>query len=119
MNSLLYNELKKVTAAELDFNENTTHLFIPKTIKISNKSLQQGAIYKISLSEAITNPSSSSTLAANWNAGKVPQHKEYLVEILDRMATMIKVNGIAVEDQADNFYGWVPVDSIKILEKIC
>lgn len=119
MKKIVYNELKKVSVAQLEFDESTKSLFIPKTIKILNSSLKQGEVYRIKLEEFITNPYRSSTLASNWNNGVVPKHSEYIVEIVSKMANMIKVNGVAVEDQSDSFYGWLPVDKIEILEIIC
>lgn len=117
MNKILYNELKKVTATNITFDENTKELFIPKTLMISNKSLHKDQAYKIKLEPFVTNPYQGSTLASNWNSGIIPKHDEYLVEIIDKMANMIKVNGVAVEDNTDTFFGWLPDDSFTVISK--
>ena len=117
MNKILLNELKKVTATKLEFDDNTTSIFIPKTLKILNTSVKQGEVYKIRLEEFITNPYQSSTLASNWNNGIVPKHSEYIAEIVTKMANMIKINGVAVEDSSDSFYGWLPIEGFEILNR--
>lgn len=105
MKKILFDELNKVTSVKLDFNLSTTELFIPKTIKILNSALKKGSVYTIELADFIVMPGVSSTLASNWNGGIVPKHKKYIVEIVDNMANMIKVNGVAVDDNSDQFYG--------------
>ena len=116
MNKILYEQLKK-TSIPLEFDEDTKKLFIPKMIKFSSGLVKAGEIYRIKLSKSITNPDQNSTLASNWNNGIIPKHDEYIVEIISKMADMIKVNGVAVEDQSDNFYGWLPENSFEIIEK--
>lgn len=117
MNSIIKKELQKVTATELEFNDKTTSIFIPRSLKILSGSLKKDTIYRIKLDSLVTNPSSNSTLASNWNNNKVPKHSEYLIEVIDKLGNMIKVNGVAVEDQSDNFFGWLPTDSFEVLSK--
>ena len=117
MNKILYNELKKVTSTKIDFSEDDLKIFIPRSIKILNSSLKVGLVYIIKLNDTITDPFSGSTLASNWNRGIIPKHKEYIVEILEGMANMIKVNGVATEDNQDQFLGWLPLDGFETISR--
>lgn len=117
MNKILYNELKKVTSTKIDFSEDDLKIFIPRSIKILNSSLKVGSVYTIKLNDTITDPFSGSTLASNWNRGIIPKHKEYIVEILEGMANMIKVNGVATEDNQDQFIGWLPLDGFETISR--
>ena len=117
MNKIIQEQLSKVSMVTLEFDSNTTKLFIPQTVKINNKALQKGKIYRIRFNNSMVNPNVNSTLAANWNAGKVPQHYEYYAEIVDKMANMIKINGVAVEDATDNFFGWAPDDAFEVISQ--
>lgn len=117
MNKLLYKELQKVRATDIKFDENTTELFIPKTLIISNAALNKGVVYRIKLEPFITNPYQSSTLASNWNNGVIPKYDEYIVEIVDKMANMIKVNGVAAANTAEQFFGWLPDNGFTVIGK--
>ena len=117
MKKIIANELKKVSATKIEFDENTTSIFIPKTLKILNTSVKQGEVYRIRLEEFITNPYQSSTLASNWNNGVIPKHSEYIAEIVTKMANMIKINGVATDDYTDNFCGWLPIEGFEIINK--
>ena len=71
----------------------------------------------------IKSVSNKSTLTLNWNHGSIPKYKFYKVDILKIMAQMIKINGIAFDfinnhDIDEIWSGWLPLNSIKILEKI-
>lgn len=117
MNRILYNELNKVTATKIDFKRNDTQIFIPRSIKILNSSLKLGGIYRIRLKSFVINPSSNSTLASNWNKGIVPKYSEYLVEIIDNIGNMIKINGVAINDNSSQFIGWLPIDGFETISK--
>ena len=117
MKKIIADELKKVSVTKIEFDDNTTSIFIPKTLKILNTSVKQGEVYRIRLEECITNPYQSSTLASNWNNGVIPKHNEYIAEIVTKMANMIKVNGVAVDDYNDHFCGWLPTEGFEILNK--
>ena len=117
MNPLIKRELERVTSTDLKFDDSTTHIFIPKVTDLKS-CLEVGSVYEIELSDSLLNPVSSSNLTSNWNAGRVPKHNRYISEIISKMPKMIKVNGVACDDQTDNFFGWLPEDSIKIINKI-
>lgn len=118
MNKILYDQLKLVTETTIDFNENTTKLFIPRTIKLSSGSMKVGQAYRIRLESFITNPSPESTLASNWNNGIVPKYNEYIIEVSEKIGTMVKVIGVASEDHSSQFVGWLPIGGIEVLEKV-
>ena len=117
MNKLIKEQLLKVTATKIEFNDDTTELFIPKTLVISNASLKKGMVYRIKLEPFITNPNPSSTLASNWNNGIIPKYDEYYADIIDRMGVMIKVNAVAVEDNTSQFVGWLPDNGFTVISK--
>ena len=117
MNNIIRDELKKVTATEINFSDNDTKIFIPRSIKILNSSLKKNLIYRIKLNPSIIDSFSGSTLASNWNKGVIPKYDEYLVEIQDVMANMIKVNGVAVKDNSSQFVGWLPIDGFETLSR--
>ena len=116
MNKILLNELKKVTATEIDFDDNSTKIFIPRSLKISNRSIKIGKVYRILINKSIIN-SSSSILISNWNDGNFPKYDEYIVEIISKVGNMIKVNGVSVEDNSSQFFGWLPNDSFEIISE--
>ena len=122
MNKIIKDQLNKVRSVKLSFDDNTTQILIPKSSEVIPEALNQGDVYLINLNDKILNPSSNSTLAANWNSGRVPNHKLYKVEFLEKMGNMYKFNGIAVEDGVDlyneNWFGWIPEDCFKVEEKL-
>jgi len=117
MNKLIKDQLNNVTSTKIEYDENTTHIFIPKTIKVLNTSMKVGCIYDIELFDSIVNPPPSSTLASNWNNGVVPEYKLYTVEVISNTAKMIKVNGVAMENNASQFYGYLPSDGFEIIRR--
>ena len=122
MNKWISKELNKVKSTKINFNDKSTSIFIPKTSEILQDALNIGDIYLIRLSDKITNPASNSTLASNWNAGRVPNHSIYKAELLEVMNSMFKFNGIGIEDgneiYSDNWYGWIPKDCFEVIEKV-
>ena len=118
MNKLVFEQLNQVKSVDLIFDQDTTKLVIPKTTKVKPVAVKVGGVYKIDISDTILFPSESSTLASNWNGGKVPEYKRYLAEIISTMGNMVKVNGVAEDDSTNNFYGWLPFDGFEVLEKL-
>jgi len=119
MNKVIKDQLSKVRSVKLDYDNNTTELYIPKTVEVIPTALNQGDVYIIELEDFILNPLANSTLASNWNAGKVPKYKQYKVEFLEKIGTMYKFNGIALnngqEIYTENWYGWFPENSFKVI----
>lgn len=116
MNKLIRAQLEKVTVTDLDFNEDTTSILIPKTVKLGLKSLNVGGCFAITLSDVLLRMPSNSTLAVNWNGGNMPTSKKYMIEVLDKMNNMIKVNGAPIGISAQNFRGWIPIEYIESVD---
>lgn len=118
MNKLIKQQLENVSVTNIDFDDNSTYIFIPKTIKILNSSLKKGEYYVLKLYDSITHPAPSSTLASNWNGGVIPEYDMYIAEIIDNMGKMIKINGVANVNPKSNFYGWLPFDGFEVVSKL-
>ena len=122
MNKIIEKQLKNLRSVNLEFDTNTTKIVIPRTKEIVAEALNKGDVYLIELDEFLLQPSSNSTLASNWNFGKIPTHKMYKVEFLDKMGNMYKFNGIAYENghdlYTDEWYGWFPEGKFKVIEKL-
>jgi len=117
MNKLIKDQLLQLKSVDLQFNDSDTHIVIPKTIKVLNKAMQAGCIYDIELFDSIVHPAPSSILASNWNNGVVPEYKLYTVEVISNTGKMIKVNGVAMENNSSQFYGYLPSDGFEIIRK--
>ena len=105
MNKLIKEQLKKVTSVMLDVKDDVTHFIIPRATKFINSALKQDQCYLIEIKDSVLHPDENSTLASNWNAGKIPKNKFYNAEVITKMGNMIKFNCVAIEDSSDNFYG--------------
>lgn len=121
MNNQIKEQLKKVTATTVNFEGNDEVIIIPLTTKFSNSLLKTNVVYLIELKDFIIHPDETSTLASNWNYGKVPKYKQYKVEVVEKMNNMVKLNGIAFEEGKDllteNWYGWLPLDGFTVIEQ--
>ena len=118
MNKQIIEQLKNVSVTKIEFNDTDTEIYIPRTIKILNTSVSQGEYYIIRLFDSVVHPPENSSLASNWNNGRVPKHDTYIVDIISKRGNMIQINGVATEDPTDNFYGWIPIDSFEIIKKL-
>lgn len=65
MNKTIKNQLNKVKSVKLEFDNNTTQIFIPKTTEVLPVSLTEGQVYIIELEDFIINPLPNSVLASN------------------------------------------------------
>ncbi len=114
-------ELEKITAVDLEYNDDTKSIFIPKTTSYNLTSLKVEHCYLIELDDCLLNPASNDALAANWNGGKLPQCKHYNIELQSVMNKMIKVIGVGIvngEAQGEQFFGWLPFEHIKVLKEL-
>ena len=121
MNPQIKKELEKVTATDLQFDNNTTSIFIPKTTSWNLTSLKVNKCYVIELDDSLLNPSTNSSLAANWNGGKIPEYKHYMIELSSVMNKMIKVIGVGIVNgvpQGKQFIGWLPFEQVKVLKEV-
>lgn len=124
MNNIISKQLKKCKVAQVpEFDENTTHLVIPKLSEISNKNFVVSHYYVIELEDYIIHPPENFTLHQNWNGNVIPTSKYYKCECLSVMGKMVKIEGVGFdfENQIDlntSWCGWVPMKSIKIIKEL-
>lgn len=122
MNNRIKEQLNKVMSTKIDFDDDTTKIVIPKTTKFNNNLLKRDTIYLIEISDSVLYPDINSTLASNWNGGKIPKYKYYKAEVVDTMNNMVKFNGIAYDDGRDlyseSWFGWLPSDLFKVVRII-
>ena len=119
MNKIIKDQLNKVRSVKLDFDDHTTHIDIPKTEEVIPLALVEGQVYVIELEDFILNPLQNSTLASNWNSGKIPKYKRYQVEFIQKMSNMYKFNGVALDNNqpiySENWFGWFPEEGFKVV----
>ena len=119
MNKIIKDQLSKVRSVKLDFDDHTTHINIPKTEEVIPLALVEGQVYVIELEDFILNPLQNSTLASNWNSGKIPKYKRYQVEFIQKMSNMYKFNGVALDNNqpiySENWFGWFPEEGFKVI----
>jgi len=115
MNKIIQKQLSKVKSVNLDYNDDTLKIVIPKTTKILSKAMDVGKVYLIELDDTLN---SDSEISSGWNNGKFPSSKFYIAELLNVSSNMYKFNGVAKDNQLDNWFGWLPGDRIKVLEKL-
>ena len=124
MNKVIKDQLLKVRSTEINFTDKDTSILIPKTKEIVPVALNIGEVYIIGLEDFILHPQSNSTLASNWNAGKVPKYKYYKVEFLEKMGNMYKFNGIAFNNSTgedifyENWFGWLPENGFNVIDRV-
>ena len=111
-------QLKKVKSTHIDFSPDTTHIHIPKVVKIMPEAMSVGNVYHIYINDSVVKPSANSTLASNWNGGKSPTVNEYFGEYLTKMGNMYKFNCTAVGDPNNDFFGWLPGESFEIIKEL-
>lgn len=119
MNKIIKDQLSKVRSVKLNFDDHTTHIDIPKTEEVIPLALVEGQVYVIELEDFILNPLQNSTLASNWNSGKIPKYKRYQVEFIKKMSNMYKFNGVALDNNqpiySENWFGWFPDEGFKVV----
>lgn len=118
-------ELKKCKYAKVSelINNEDNNITKIKIEKLKEICLEENKYYLIQLSDYVTNPSNSSTLSSNWNNNTYPKYSYWKVEISKIMANMVKINGVAFDYQKgidinELWSGWVPIDSIFIIEEL-
>lgn len=122
MNRVVDEQLKQCKVADIPpYDTTTTHLRIPKKRGIVKDALQEGNCYLIQMASYILNPPDNFTLHDNWNKGVKPIHQFMKCEVVKIMGKMVKVNGVGYkydtkEDTTDLWEGWLPRESIKIIE---
>ena len=121
MNKLIGEQLKKVSVANLgNFDEATNTFFIPKFEQVK---VAEDECYLIELNDSLLRHDDTSILESNWNCGRIPPTKYLKVDIIKVMGKMLKVNGVGFNyqtktDTLDSWSGWLPLEYIKIIEKL-
>lgn len=121
MKDIIKQQLNSLKVAQIPkFDDNTTEIIIKK---LSNIPLLENHYYIIKLNDSLLIPNNNSALTINWNGGSVPKNKYYKIDVIKIMAQMIKINGLAFDydnkiDLNKMWSGWLPLNSIEILEKI-
>lgn len=122
MNEKIKKQLARCVEAEIPaFDDDTREITVrkKKTIK-----LEEDFIYIIEIGHTTRFPPITSTLAENWNSGSIPSHKYYKCDVNKIIAgQMIKVTGVAYDldnkkDLDDVWSGWLPLNDIKVIERI-
>jgi hypothetical protein len=77
----------------------------------------------VELEDYIINPPPGFTLHESWNNGQVPKNKYYKCQCIKIMGKMVKILGVAFDyenkiDLEENWDGWLPLKSIKVLREI-
>lgn len=121
MSAAIERQLKKLQFAKPIRSEKDPNKVFFR--KIESLRLEVDSCYLIRLGEGITHPNSSSTVAANWNGGRVPPHDCYKCDVEALMAGMAKIQGLAYDEAAgrdldDMWEGWVPIDELTVISKI-
>lgn len=124
MNKLIFDQLQKCQHCQLPvYDENSTHILIPKNSLKKELKLEIDHYYQIEIADYIMNPSEGFTLSQNWNGGTVPPHNIMNICVIQIMGKMIKVDGIGFDDLNQSpmtkpWTGWLPQTAIKIRGEI-
>ena len=124
MNKVVKEQLGKCRVAEIPaFDDNTTHIFIPKVNAGSINEYHLHKYFMVEIADYILNPSADFTLADNWNKGTKPPSKYMNVEITQIMGKMIQISGVSYNPEnpaasPTHWEGWVPQKSIKIIKQL-
>lgn len=123
MNKIVQRELEKIRA-NIDYNDNTTYIYIPKSGQLSSVDLQVDHNYNIYVEDYILKEPSNFSLSTNWNNGVVPISKYMNICVLQRLSNMVQVDAcgydvISQRTKSDSYMGlWLPVESIHIIKEI-
>lgn len=124
MNPLIKKQLENCKVANIpEFDDNTTHLIIPKGSVVNVSQYQVGRCYIVELADYVINPPEGNTLSSNWNKGTIPKYKYYKCEIVKIMGKMICILGygfdpVTMRDTNDLWEGWVPQQGIKLIQEL-
>lgn len=113
MNKYCLEQMNKVKVSVPSFDENTTHIVIPCSIKSEGftNDLQVGIMYKMRLADYVVNEPEGFTLSKDWNFGKKPPCHEIIMKV-------VKLKGKMVQVESGLFSGWLPLKSIEEWEAI-
>lgn len=120
MNKIIKSELGKVDSVKIDFDDNTTKIFIPKKVEVK---ISPGEVYLIKLSDYMLNPPDNDVININWNMGNIPKFKYYKSEINKVSGNMVNITGVGYDISTNSdinqvWSGWLPRTEFEIMEKI-
>lgn len=121
MNDIIKAELNKVVNADLSNYNSDKHTYYIK--KLNNIQLIEDHCYLIKLKDKFFNNLKTSIITTNWNNGSTPKYLYYKIDICKIMTKMIKVNGVAFDndkqvDINEVWSGWLSLDDVEILSEI-
>lgn len=122
MNKLIKQQLNKVEYAQVPpFDDNTTHLVIPKTAN-SPKLYDVEKCYIIQLDKSLFD-NTCDNLHVMWNKGIYPKNEYMKIQVLKVLGNMINVYGFGYNIDLDIDYnniwtGWLPSNLITLIKQI-
>lgn len=114
MNKLIKKQLDKCTVAKIEYVDDT-HIIIKKKNDILPKDLIKGKIYEIEINKGLFN---DQTLAINFNKGKYPNSELFVVEFINKLGNYGLFSGIVKNCPEKDWYGYFPLDSIKVIKEV-
>lgn len=121
MNKTIQKQLNNVKIADLsNFNEETNTYYIPKYVYCK---LDVGKYYLICLDDSLLNENNNLILKSNWRNKSTPQCKYMKVDVVKNMNKMVLINGVGYDNNTKEdlnyfWYGWLPVQNIKVISNI-
>ena len=116
-NKIIEEQLKKVIYADLShYDESTNTYYIPK---IDKEKLEVNKSYIIHIKDSLYN---NDVLKFNYNNGRVPPYKDYLVDIVSIIGKNIKVNAVRYDSEKDKvlndmWSGYLTINDIDVVKK--
>lgn len=115
---LVKDQLSKVVYADLsNYDEKTNTYHIPKIYQIK---LQVNHSYIIKIKDSLYN---NELLKSNYNQGRTPPHKNYLIDVVSILGKVIKVNGVEYDLESsrvlNNLWGgYLSIKDIEIIKEM-
>ena len=124
MNKVVKQQLASCKVADIpEFDDSTTHIFIPKKSSRDINAYHLHKFYLIEIQDYILNPPPDFTLADNWNKGTNPPAKYMNIEVINIQGKMVQVSGVSYnpENPAElpkHWQGWIPQKGLKIIKQL-
>ena len=115
---LIQEQLGKVVYANLSSYDKETHTYyIPKINQIK---LQVNHSYIIKVKDSLYE---NDLLKSNYNQGRTPPYKSYLIDIVSILGRVIKVNGVEYDLEKNQtlnnlWSGYLSIKDIEILKEM-
>lgn len=123
MNSVIKRELDKVRVSLPEYDDDTTHLYIPKK-ELLEATFQTGKSYLVKIEDYVVNEPPNFTLSSNWNKGVKPKSHHLLIHIIDISGKMLKVmaRDFDIETQTclEGIYNdlWLPLSALNKINEL-